>query len=187
MIGTRPTRDATSCCRSRNYDILHVTDAECTRPINPYERSGKDSRNEPGVVDTNVLVYALDADAPQHAAARALLEGGRDPSTTLYITLQILGEFYSIVTNPRRVPKPRSAADPLAAISDLLSYVRVLPVPARAIEGWLDLLRRQPVTGGDVFDLQIVATMQANDVQTIYTFNRADFSVFTELAVVTPD
>jgi len=27
---------------------------------------------EPGIVDTNVLVYALDA--PQHAAARALLE-----------------------------------------------------------------------------------------------------------------
>jgi predicted nucleic acid-binding protein len=26
---------------------------------------------EPGIVDTNVLVYALDADAPQHAAARA--------------------------------------------------------------------------------------------------------------------
>jgi predicted nucleic acid-binding protein len=29
---------------------------------------------EPGIVDTNVLVYALDADAPQHEAARALLK-----------------------------------------------------------------------------------------------------------------
>jgi predicted nucleic acid-binding protein len=26
---------------------------------------------EPGIVDANVLVYALDADAPQHSAARA--------------------------------------------------------------------------------------------------------------------
>jgi predicted nucleic acid-binding protein len=42
------------------------------------------------------------------------------------------------------------------------------------------------VTGGDVFDLQIVATMQANGVQRIYTFNTADFEVFTELSVVTP-
>jgi predicted nucleic acid-binding protein len=142
---------------------------------------------EPGVVDTNVLVYALDADAPQHAAARALLEAGRDPSTTLYITSQILCEFYSIVTNPRRVPKPRSAAGAVAAISDLLSYVHVLPVPARTIDGWLDLLRRHPVTGGDVFDLQIVATMLTNDVLRIYTFNMADFSVFVELSVVTPN
>jgi hypothetical protein len=27
---------------------------------------------ESGIVDANVLVYALDADAPQHAASRAL-------------------------------------------------------------------------------------------------------------------
>jgi toxin-antitoxin system PIN domain toxin len=141
---------------------------------------------EPGGVDTNVLVYALDADAPQHAAARALLEAGRDPANTLYVTQQILGEFYAIVTNPRRVARPRPAAEAIAAISDLLAYVHVLPAPARAVDLWLDLLRRHPVTGGDVFDLQIVATMQANGVPRIYTFNTGDFGVFSELSVVTP-
>jgi predicted nucleic acid-binding protein len=55
---------------------------------------------EPGIVDTNVLVYALDADAPQHEAARALREAGREASTTLFVSSQILCEFYSIVTNP---------------------------------------------------------------------------------------
>jgi predicted nucleic acid-binding protein len=50
----------------------------------------------------------------------------------------------------------------------------------------LDLLRRHPVTGGDVFDLQIVATMQANGVERIYTFNADDFAVFPELSIVTP-
>jgi predicted nucleic acid-binding protein len=84
---------------------------------------------EPGVVDTNVLVYALDADAPQHAAARGLLEAGRDPANTLYVTPQILGEFYAIVTNARRVSKPRSSAEAIAAITDMLAYVQVLPVP----------------------------------------------------------
>jgi uncharacterized protein len=141
---------------------------------------------EPGIVDTNVLVYALDADAPQHEAARALLEAGREASATLFVTSQILCEFYSIVTNPRRVSKPRSAADALTAISSLLAFLHVLPVPVSAVDGWLDLLRRHPVTGGDVFDLQIVATMQANDIQRIYTFNTADFEIFSELSIVTP-
>ena len=50
---------------------------------------------EPGLIDANVLVYAMDADAPQHAASRALLDAARDTSTTLYVTSQILGEFYS--------------------------------------------------------------------------------------------
>jgi predicted nucleic acid-binding protein len=63
---------------------------------------------EPGFVDANILVYALDADSPQHLACRTLLEAaqGKVPTTTLYVTLQILCEFYSVVTNPRRVPIP---------------------------------------------------------------------------------
>jgi len=47
-------------------------------------------------------------------------------------------------------------------------------------------LRRRPVTGGAVFDLQIVATMQAYGIDRIYTFNTSDFDVFPELTVVTP-
>ncbi len=112
---------------------------------------------EPGIVDTNVLVDALDADAPQHEAARALLEGAREASTTLFVNSQILCEFYSIVTNSRRVSKPLPAADAVAAISGLLGFLLVLPVPG-AVDVWLDLLRGHPVTGGDVFDLQIDAT-----------------------------
>ena len=141
---------------------------------------------EPGIIDANVLVYAMDADAPQHAASRALLESARDTSATLYVTSQILCEFYSIVTNARRVPKPRSSADALTAISGLLAFLHVLPIPVHAVEGWLSLLRRHPVTGGDIFDLQIVATMQANGIHRIYTFNTDDFEAFPELAVVTP-
>ncbi|MBZ5726496.1 MAG: PIN domain-containing protein [Acidobacteriia bacterium] len=141
---------------------------------------------EPGIIDANVLVYAMDADAPQHAASRALLNAARDPATTLYVTSQVLCEFYSIVTNARRVPKPRLPADAMEAISGLLAFLHVLPIPVRAVEGWLDLLRRRPVTGGDVLDLQLVATMLANRVLRIYTFNGADFEVFPELAVVIP-
>jgi uncharacterized protein len=85
---------------------------------------------EPGIVDTNVLVYALDADAPQYAAARSLIEAAREGTATLFVTSQILCEFYSVVTNPRRVAKPRSAAEATAALSDLLAFLHVLPVPA---------------------------------------------------------
>lgn len=141
---------------------------------------------EPGIVDANVLVYAMDADHPQHAASRALLQAARERSATLYVTSQILCEFYSIVTNSRRVPKPRSPADALIAISGMLAFLHVLPSPARAVTVLMDLLQRRLVTGGEVFDLQIVATMRVNNVQRIYTFNAGDFDVFPELIVVVP-
>jgi len=141
---------------------------------------------EPGIVDANVLVYAFDTNAPQHLASRTLLDAGRTGTTTLYVTSQVLCEFYSIVTNPRRVLKPRSVADAIAAITDLLSFLHVLPVPARTVEGWLDLLRRRPLTGGEVFDLQLAASMLANGVSRIYTYNTSDFEVFKELVVSEP-
>ena len=143
---------------------------------------------EPGILDANILAYAVNADAPQHAASRALLEAARDPSIALYVTSQILCEFYSLITNPRRVAVASSPTSALRMISAILAFpgLHVLPTPARAVVGCMELLQRHPVTGGDVFDLQIVATMQANDVQRIYTFNTDDFEVFPELTVVTP-
>jgi predicted nucleic acid-binding protein len=143
---------------------------------------------EPGVLDANVLAYAVNADAPQHIASRTLLEAARDPLKTLFVTSQILCEFYSVITNPRRVAVATSPTEALRIIAAVLALpgMRVLPAPARTVAGWMELLRRHPVTGGDVFDLQIVATMQANGVHRIYTFNGGDFEIFPEVAVVTP-
>ena len=142
---------------------------------------------EPGIVDANILVYALDADAPQHVACRTLLEAAQgEASVTLYVTPQILCEFYAIVTNARRVLKPRSSADALAAISNMLGFLRVLPVPVTAIDEVMALLRRRPVTGGEVFDLQIVATMKLSGISRIYTFNTDDLKPFSEIEPLTP-
>ena len=142
---------------------------------------------EPGVVDANILIYALDADAPQHAACRTLLEAAQgETPAALYVTLQILCEFYAIVTNGRRVPKPKSFADALAAISGMLGFLRVLPVHVSTIDEVMALLRRHPVKGGEIFDLQIIATMKLNGVQRIYTYNTDDFKPFAEIVTVKP-
>jgi hypothetical protein len=102
-----------------------------------------------------------------------LLESAQgEAPVTLYVTPQILCEFYAIVTNGRRVLKPRSSADALAAISDMLGFLRVLPVPVTAIDEVMALLRRHPVTGGEIFDLQIIATMKLNGIFANLHFQR---------------
>lgn len=141
---------------------------------------------EPGFVDANVLVYAMDADAPQYEPSRALLQSAREGSTILYVTSQILCEFYAIVTNAKRVPNPRSPEAAALAISGLLTYLQVLPTPVDTVELLLDLLRRSPVKGAKIFDLQIVAAMQANGIQRIYTYNTGDFEAFAELTISAP-
>jgi predicted nucleic acid-binding protein len=144
---------------------------------------------EPGVVDTNVLVYACNADDPKHAAAQALIASACDPAVGLYVTSQIICEFYSVITNPRRVTLAASSTAALRVVSAILALpgITVLPTPALAVTFLVELLRSHPVTGGDVFDLQIVATMKANKILRIYTFDTVDFEVFPELTVVVPN
>ena len=143
---------------------------------------------EPGIVDANILVYAVNAAAPQHAASRSLLEAALDPAVSLYVTSQIICEFYSLITNPKRTAMAWSSVEAVQLISELLASpgLKVLPAPAQAVAGLIELLKRSAVTGSDVFDLQIVATMQANNIRRIYTFNTGDFLKFSELTVITP-
>ncbi|HLK62729.1 MAG TPA: PIN domain-containing protein [Bryobacteraceae bacterium] len=93
---------------------------------------------EPGLVDANILVYAADTGAPQYVASNGLLQAARDPATLLCLTSQVLCEFYSIVTNPRRIAAPYSSSEALQAISDLLALpgIRVLPITEQAVAGW---------------------------------------------------
>jgi predicted nucleic acid-binding protein len=143
---------------------------------------------EPGVVDANILVYAVNSAAPQHGTSRALLEAALDPAVSLYVTSQILCEFYSLITNPKRTAMAWSSAEAVKLIEELLVSpgLRVLPTPAKAVMGLMKLLKRSAVIGSNVFDLQIVATMQANNVHHIYTFNASDFEKFPELTVAIP-
>lgn len=143
---------------------------------------------EPGVIDANVLVYAVNSDAPQYLSSRALLEAALDPAVTLYVTSQILCEFYSLITNPKRITLARSTKEGVLIIKDLLALpgLHLLSTPPKAVTVMLELLKRHPVTGSGIFDLQIIAAMQANNIPRIYTFNIKDFKVFPEPTVVMP-
>ncbi len=55
------------------------------------------------------------------------------------------------------------------------------------VQNWLALVRQEPVRAGRIFDVQLVATMLANGVRRIHTYNRSDFERFADLEVLTPE
>jgi hypothetical protein len=139
-------------------------------------------------VDANILVYAVYRDTPQHAASRAWLQRAARGDVEICLTSQVLAEFFAIVTNPRRVSDPRTPDDAVTAIEAALALpgAMLLAVPPQVTSRWLEMLRHHPVRGGAVFDLQLVATLAANGVGRICTFNGADFEGFPGLEIVTP-
>jgi predicted nucleic acid-binding protein len=110
-------------------------------------------------VDANVLVYAAVQGDSRNDVAKALL---KDSSRgVLYISTQILAEFYSTITSFKRVTNPYAPMEAIEFVEALLEYehVVVLPVSRDVTDHLLALLKANEVKGAHVFDLQIVATM----------------------------
>jgi len=140
------------------------------------------------LVDSNVLVYALFRECEHHERCRALLDQSQAGQRELCVAPQNLAEFYAIVTDPRRVAVSRKPSEAIDAIERMLAMpgMTLLPTPSDLVCRWIALARRHPVTRGQVFDLQLIATMLGNDIRKIYTFDRADFEPFDEIEVLTP-
>jgi predicted nucleic acid-binding protein len=144
------------------------------------------SDNDSFFVDTNVLVYASLKDDPRNKAAKALLQDSSHG--TLHISPQILTEYYSTITSRKRVTAPFAPLDAVEFMETLLEYehVQVLPISEDVPRRLLALLKTNPVTGPDVFDLQIVATMLAHGVTKLFTYNGRDFQQFPDVELFEP-
>jgi len=140
------------------------------------------------LLDTNILIHALDPTSNCYPACDALVERTKAADSGLCIAPENLAEFYAIVTNSRRVPTPRSSEEALSVIEQFLERpgLELLPVPTDLVARWIALVRRHPVVGGDLFDIQLIATMLGNGITRIYTYHRDDFTPFAELEVIVP-
>ena len=117
-----------------------------------------------------------------------MLERAQNGEVELSVTSQILGEVYSIITNPRRVTNPYAPIEALDQIEKFLAMpgINLLSTPPDFVSRWISLARQRATTGGEICDVQHVAVMLGNGVKKIYTFNRADFEPFTDVQVLTP-
>lgn len=98
------------------------------------------------LLDTNVLVYALDEESPLHERSRVVVGRAANGDGSYCISSQTLSEFFSVVTNPRRVKKPRSATEAVDAIEKFLALpgMTLLSVPPEVTTRWLMLIRQTP-------------------------------------------
>ena len=146
------------------------------------------TESEPVLLDTNVLVYALDEESPHHAPSRAVVERAANGDGRHCLTSQILAEFFSIVTNPRRVTKPRTAHEAVEAIDAFLAMpgISLLPTGPGVVSRWLAMIRLAPVAGANVFDVQLAATALESGVSKICTFNVVHFERIDGIEVVAP-
>lgn len=121
-------------------------------------------------VDTNILLYAANADDEAHPIARALLERLAAGPDLLYLFWPTIMGFLRIATHPTVFPKPRSPERAVAAIAALVDRHNVR-TPAEADRFW-ELYRAtadSQTRGNHVPDAHLVALMRQQGVSVIYT------------------
>ncbi len=138
------------------------------------------------LVDTNVLVYAVDSSAPQHAAAKSLYDKALVGDIELCITTQLLLEYVSVVTNPKRTRNPISVDEAWGDVDDFRALLPLIAPDADHLERVVELARTLQIGRTDVFDLSTAATMIGAGVDTVYTFDPSVFGRVPGITVRTP-
>jgi toxin-antitoxin system PIN domain toxin len=137
-------------------------------------------------IDLNVLVLASNAEAVEHAAARAFLEQCATRPEVLCLAWPTVMGYLRITTHPSIFSRPLSPREALANIRSLLSMPQTRALGEE--EGFFALYETvagTSVRGNLVPDAHLAAILLQHGVTTLYTRD-ADFRRFDFLDVRKP-
>ncbi len=140
------------------------------------------------VVDTNILIYAANEDAPEHARCREQLDEWRTRAGAWYLTWGICYEFLRVTTHPRVMERPLSATDAWSFLQSVLASpgISLLIPTARHAAVLTELIGRVPSLHGNlVHDATTAALMHEHGIRRIYTRD-TDFHRFPEIEPIDP-
>jgi toxin-antitoxin system PIN domain toxin len=140
------------------------------------------------VVDTNLLLYAVNPDSPDHARARALLDAWRRGERTWFLTWGIVYEFLRVSTHGAVFPRPLDLPTAHAWLDAVLASPRaaLLVETERHAEVLAEVIRGHPrLRGNPVHDLHTAVLMREHGVREVRTAD-TDFHQFPFLEVVNP-
>ena len=139
-------------------------------------------------LDTNILVYASNEDAPEYKKARKIVEILLGNADEWILADQVLIESYRALRNPAVVERPLSAKDAWA----LVNFYREEAGCRRCcfeLEMWQVLeqhLKSNRFEARLTFDAVLAVTLISNSVDLFYTRNTKDFVYFGFHTVINP-
>jgi len=139
-------------------------------------------------VDTNVLVYAADADSPFHAPCRQWLERQRARTGAWFTTWPVLYEFLRVTTHPRVMRRPWTVSAAWRFVAALLASpgLALLVPTQRHAEVAAEVIAELPHLGGNLMhDAHTAILMREHGIGRICTRD-TDFTRFPFLEVIDP-
>jgi predicted nucleic acid-binding protein len=137
--------------------------------------------------DSNILLRWQEPHHPDQILVAAAVDRLLISEAVACYTSQNLGELWNVLTRP--IDRNGFGMTPTQAdrrARAIESRVRLLPdTPDVHIE-WRSLLVDYRISGVQVHDARLVASMHIHSVKRILTFNKGDFKRFTDIEAVHP-
>jgi len=139
------------------------------------------------LIDTNLLVRAVDRKDPDCRTARDVVRRLLADRHALYVLPQITAEFWVVCTRSRK--KNGLGYTPARVrryITRFESFFFLVLETEEVYREWNRLVSAHSITGPEAHDTRIVAAMTVHGIENIVTFNVDDFAVYGSIQVIHP-
>jgi predicted nucleic acid-binding protein len=136
------------------------------------------------LVDSNILIYAINTSSPKNKTARDFLKKASKESK-LCLSQQNITETLRILTH-KKFPNPWPMKEAVNEIAKMADSVTIISPNTKTLFYFFEILKKTKVTSSQVFDAYLAATMLSNGIERIATDNQKDFSIFEEIKVINP-
>jgi predicted nucleic acid-binding protein len=139
------------------------------------------------LVDTNVLLRAVQSNHPLFAQATQAISSLVRRNDSVFFCPQNIIEFWNVATRPIEHNGFGLSPDQvLKEIGGFESSLSLLPDVPEIYATWKQIVKAHKVRGVQVHDARLVAIMTVYSVNALLTFNAADFARFASATVIHP-
>ena len=133
------------------------------------------------LIDTNILVYAINADSPKNKTAQLFLQNN---ISDLVVAHQNIFEALRVLTHPK-FSKPMTPKNAEEALWEIVNACKIIYPNNKTHYLALELIKENSLFGNHIFDAYLASTAISNHVTTIATDNIKDFQKL-KITVVNP-
>jgi uncharacterized protein len=138
------------------------------------------------LIDTNILVYAFNQDAPEHQRARAWLENILSGNNPVGLPWIVIVSFLRITTNHKVMPKALQVEQALGYVDSWLQQPYVTPLnPGERHWVILHKLLHDSGTAGNLTNDAHIAAIAIEHGYTVYSADN-DFKRFRGITHINP-
>lgn len=126
------------------------------------------------LIDTNIFIYAMNADSQFHSKSVNIL----NLDSQLYTTSLNISEYLSVASKMRIKHKVI-----WGFFKSIKENIEILYPNHKSFQIFEKLINRHKPAANHVYDVEIISIMLANGIKEVATFNDKDFTIVEEINI----